>query len=99
MIFGMILGGFVDYQSCSNLAIYRVSPTSIVSTSTISTSTNFQKVLHKVVLVGDLISKFVLVELTLCTTQLVQILHSTIFSKSQKSYYAGTPCIGKDSNQ
>ena len=50
---------------------YRGSPTSTVSTSTISTSTNFQKVLHKVVLVGDLISKFVLVELTLCTTQLL----------------------------
>ena len=61
----------MDYQSCSNLAIYRGSPTSIVSTSTISTSTNFHKVLHKVVLVGDLISKFVLVELTLCTIQLV----------------------------
>ena len=65
---------------------YRGSPTSTVSTRTISTSTNFQKVLHKVVLVGDLISKFVLVELTVCTTQLVWISHSTIFSRSQKSY-------------
>ena len=66
--------------------LYRGSPTSTVSTSTISTSTNFQKVLHKVVLVGDLISKFVLVELTVCTTQLVRISHSTIFSRSQNSY-------------
>ena len=63
-------------------AKYRRSPTSKVSTST-----NFQKVLHKVVLVGDHISKFVLVELTVCTTQLVWISHSTIFSRSQKSYY------------
>ena len=75
--------------------LYRGAPTSTVSTCAISTSTNFQKVLHKVVLVGDLISKFVLVELTLCTTQLVRISHSTIFSRSQKSYYAGTPCIKK----
>ena len=44
---------------------YRGSPSSTVSTSTISTSMNFQKVLDKVVLVGDLISKFALVELTL----------------------------------
>ena len=65
---------------------YRGSPTCTVSTSTISTSTNFQKVLHKFVLVGDLIRKFVLVELTVCTTQLVQISHSMIFSRSQKSY-------------
>ena len=85
-MFGMILGGFVDYQSCSNLAIYSGSPTSIVSTSMISTSTNFQKVLHKVVLVGDLITKFILVDLTLCSSQLVQISHSTIFSRSQKLY-------------
>ena len=39
------------------------------STSTISNSTNFQKVLLKVVLVGDLISKFIIVELTVCTLQ------------------------------
>ena len=43
-------------------------PTSTVSNSMISTSTNFQKVLHKIVLAGDLISKLILVELTLCTT-------------------------------
>ena len=49
---------------------YSGSPTCMVCTSTISTSTNFQKVLHKVVLVGNLISRFVLVELTVCTTQL-----------------------------
>ena len=66
--------------------IIQGSPTCMVSTSMISTSTNFQKVLHKVVLVGYLISKFVLVELAVCTTQLVRILHSTIFSRSQKSY-------------
>ena len=35
-----------------------------LSTSTVSTSMNFQKVLHKVVLVRNLISKFILVELT-----------------------------------
>ena len=50
---------------------YRGSPTSMVSTSTISTSTNFQKVLHKVVLVGDLISKFILVVIVLVETILV----------------------------
>ena len=64
----------------------RGSPTCTVSTNTISTNTNFQKVVHKVVLVGDLFSKFVLIELTLCTTQLVQISHSKIFSRSQKLY-------------
>ena len=69
--------------------IYRGSLTSTVSTSMISTSTNFQKVLHKVVLVGDLISKFVLVELTVCTTQLVQILHSTIFFQVPKIVLSG----------
>ena len=57
-----------------------------VPTSTISTGTNFQKVPHKVVLVGDLINKYVLIELTLSTTPLVRILHSTIFSRSQKLY-------------
>ena len=67
-------------------ALYRGSPTSTVCTGTISTSTSFQKVLHKVVLVGDLISKFILVELTVCTTELVRISHSTIFSRSQNSY-------------
>ena len=61
--------------------------TSTVSSSTISTSTNFQKVLHKVVLVGDLISKIVLVELNVCTTQLVRIWHSMIFGTWKKSYY------------
>ena len=61
----------LDEQSCHHLlyynsiVMYRGSPTSTVSTSTISTSMNFQKVLDKVVLVGDLISKFALVELTL----------------------------------
>ena len=55
--------------------VYRGSSTCTVSTSTISTSTNFQIVLHNVVLVGDLISKFVLVELIVCTTQL----HSAAF--------------------
>ena len=45
-------------------------------------STNFEQVLHKVILC----SKFVLVELTVCTTQLVRILHSMIFSRSQKLY-------------
>ena len=70
-----------------SVVVYRGSPTSAVSTSTISTSTNFQKVLHKVVLVGDLISKFILVELTLCTVQLVRILHSTV----QKIVLSGDP--------
>ena len=60
-----------------------------VPTSMISTGTNFQKVLHKVVLVGDLISKLVLVELTVCTTQLVQILHSTIFFQVPKIVLSG----------
>jgi hypothetical protein len=58
----------------------------MVSTSTISTSKFFQKVGYKVILVEDFISKFILVELTLCTTQLVEILYSTIFSSSRKSY-------------
>ena len=35
-------------------------------------------------LVGDLISKFVLVELTVCSTQLVRILHCTIFADLEK---------------
>ena len=55
------------------------------STCTISTSTNFQKVVHMVVLVGNLISKFVQVKLSLCTNQLVRISHISIFSRSQKS--------------
>ena len=46
------------------------------STYTVSTSTIFQKVLHKIVLVGDLISKFVPADLIV-----VQF-----FSRSQKSY-------------
>ena len=45
---------------------YRGSSTCTVSNSTISTSTIFQKVLHKIVLVGDLLSKFVLAELIVC---------------------------------
>ena len=49
-------------------------------------STNFQKVFHKVILVGDIISEFVLVELILFTTQLGGISQSTIFSRSQKAY-------------
>ena len=71
--------------------IYRGSPTCMVSTITISTSTNFPKVLHKVVLVGDLISKFVLVELTVCITQLVRISHSTIFSGPKNRTKRGPP--------
>ena len=62
----------VTIQYKSTLSNYSGSPTCTVTTSMISTSTNFQKVLHKVVLVWDLISKFVLVQLTVCTTQLVQ---------------------------
>ena len=58
----------------------------------ISTSMNFIAIGIKLVLVEIIISKFILVEFSLCTTQLVQILHRTIFSKSQKSYYAGTSC-------
>ena len=65
--------------------MYRGSPTSTVSTSTNSTSTNFSAIGIKFVLVQFVISKFVLVEFSLCTTQLVQISHSTIFSRSQKS--------------
>ena len=39
---------------------------------------NFRKVVHKIVIGrGGLISKLVLVELTLSITQLVQILHCT----------------------
>ena len=47
---------------------YRGSSTCTVFTSTISTSTIFQKVLHKIVLVGDLISKFLLAEMIVCTS-------------------------------
>ena len=65
----------------------------MVSTSTISTSTNFQKVVHKVLLVGDLISKFILVELTLCTTQLVQISNSTIFPCPKNRTKRGPPVV------
>jgi hypothetical protein len=36
---------------------------------------NFRKVFHKIVLGRDLVGKLVLVQLTLSTTQLVQILH------------------------
>ena len=67
-------------------AEYRGSPTSTVSTSTNSTSTNFSAIGIKFVLVEFVISKIVLVEFSLCTTQLVRISHSTIFSRSQKSY-------------
>ena len=42
---------------------------------------NFSKGVPASVLVGDLISKFVLVELTVCTTQLVQILHGKNHTK------------------
>ena len=49
-----------DTRLKTYLSQYRGSPTFMVSTSSISTSTIFQKVLHKVVLVGDLINKFVL---------------------------------------
>ena len=40
--------------------IYKGSPTCTVSTSTDSTNTNSQKVVLKVILVGDLLVKFVL---------------------------------------
>ena len=55
--------------------------------STISTATNSQKVIHNVVLVGDLISKFVLVQLTLCITQLIRVSHSMDFFQVPKIGY------------
>ena len=58
----------------------------MVSTCTNYTSTNFSAIGIKFTLVEFVISKFLLVEFSLCTTQLVQILHRTIFPKSQKSY-------------
>ena len=64
--------------------IVRGSPTSTVSTSTNSTFTNFSATDINFVLVEFLICKFVLVEFSLCTTQLVQISHSTIFPGPKK---------------
>ena len=78
------LAGLQWYRMCLQLCgtlKYRGSPTSTVSTSTNSTSTIFSAIGIKFVLVEFVISKFVL-----CTSQLVQISHSTIFSMSQKSY-------------
>ena len=69
---------------------YKGSPTSRVSTSTNSTCTNFSAIGVKFVLVEFLISKFILVEFSLCT-QLVRILHSTIFSRSQNRIKWGPP--------
>ena len=65
----------IDWEKGKNLH-YRGSPTCTVSTtSTVSTNMNFRKVFHKIVLGRDLVGKLVLVQLTLSTTQLVQILH------------------------
>ena len=61
----------------------------MVSTSTNSTSTIFSAIGIKFVLVEFVISKFVLVEFSLCTTQLVRISHSTIFSRSTANIYDG----------
>ena len=57
--------------------------------TTVSTSTNFSAIGIKCVLVEFVISKYHsynVVEFILCTTQLVPISHSTIFSRSQKLY-------------
>ena len=68
----------VKHHADSTLSIYRGSPTSTESTIMNSTSTNFSAIGIKFVLVEFVTNKFVLVEFSLCTTQLVQISHSTI---------------------
>jgi hypothetical protein len=68
------------------VVLYSASPTCTVSTSVNSTSMNFSAIGIKLIIVEFVIRKFVQVEFSLCTTLLVQISHSTIFSRSQKSY-------------
>ena len=58
---------------------YKGSPTKAVSTSTNSNRTIFSAICIKFVLVEFVVNDFVQVEFSLCTTQLAQISHNTIF--------------------
>ena len=62
-------------------------------TSTVSTSTNFSVIGIKFVLVKFIINKIILLEFSLCTTQLVQILHSTIFPCPKNRTKWGPPVV------
>ena len=55
-------------------------------TSTNSTITNSNAIEIEFLLVEFVTNRNVLAEFSLCTTQLVQISHSMIFSRSQKLY-------------
>ena len=71
------------------------SPSSTVSASTNSNNRNSSAIGIKFLPVEFVISKFILVEFSLCTAQHVQILHSTIFPGPKKCPLKGFICTKK----
>ena len=95
VVLGMPLGTYRDIGVLStlNLLIYRGSPASMVSTSTISTCTNFSAIGIKFVLVGLLCSKIRTSGNCLCSTHQYEFRIVRFFPNPKNRTKRGLPVL------